>query len=86
MDSHFGVKPPDPPLQTQEQAGIASLTVTPNQIDFFSPHQTHRHSPPTLSVSRGCFLTHGPDVAYHRLCTLAQWRKRIGCEFGRQIL
>lgn len=59
MDSQSGLRPPDPPLRTREQAGSASLTVThiPIELIFFA---TPNPLPP--SVSWGCFSTHCPDV------------------------
>lgn len=79
MDSHSGVKPPDLPLQTQEQAESASQTVThiPIELIFFpvTPNQPQLplHQPVFHGWWRGvaCYLMLGPDVTCHLRCTLA---------------
>lgn len=65
MDSESGLRSPDPPLQTQEQAGSASLTVTLVPIElifsFATPPPPTRHVMGVLldTLSRYCMTERG---------------------------
>lgn len=68
-DSRSSLRPPDPPLQTGEQAGSASLTVThiPIELVFFFTTP----NPPPPWVLWGVFLATLPRFS--------RWSRRPGC-------